>query len=209
MSPDTMPTPDRPSDAPPGERAWDQRYAENPWSTEPDPALIELVGSVVPGKALDLGCGPGRNAVWLATQNWDVTGVDASGVGLAQARERAADAGVSLTLVKADLLAYRPPTAQFDLVVIANIHLAPPERERLFADAAAALALGGHLFVVGHHLDSLGRAGPPDPVRLYTEERLRDLFPTLRVDRLERHERSPEPGEQPLVDVIVWATRAR
>lgn len=207
MSPEATPHRRPPSDASPVEWAWDRRYAENPWPSAPDPALTELVGPLAPGRALDLGCGPGRNAIWLARQGWDVTGVDASAVGLAQAEARATEAGVALTLVNADLLAYEPRVAQFDLAVVANIHLAPSEREPFFAAAGSALAPGGHLFVVGHHLGSLGRAGPPDPERLYTEERLAGLFPALQVDRLERYERRHEQGEPPLADVIVWASR--
>ncbi len=186
---------------------WDRRYAENPWPSEPDHDLVDLVSPLQPGKALDLGCGPGRNSIWLAQRGWDVTGVDASAVGLAQASERASDAGVSVRTVLADLLSYRPEAEEFDLVVVANIHLLEPERTLLFSTAAEALRAGGHLFVVGHHLDDLGRTGPPDPDRLYTTERLQDSFPTLVVHRLESSPRRAGPGEPPLTDVVVWAER--
>jgi hypothetical protein len=109
-------------------------------------------------------------------------------------------------LIAGDILAYQPPAAQFDLIVLANIHLAPEQRSPFFLSLASALAPGGHLFVTGHHLESLGRAGPPDPERLYTEERLADLFPTLHVEHLGRHEKE-RPNEHPLVDIVVWATR--
>ena len=216
MNPDPTPTPSSPahrvpSDQAPaagGEWAWDRRYAENQWPREPDPNLVELAAPLAAGSALDLGCGPGRNAIWLARQGWQVTGVDASAVGLDQARQRAAEAGVGIKTVQADLLTYDPPVGSFDLVVLANVHLVEPERGRLFARASAALRLGGHLFVVGHHRDSLGRAGPPDPDRLYTPEQLRGAFPALAVDRLERVERPAGPGEEPLVDVVAWAHRA-
>ncbi|MHB1931273.1 MAG: class I SAM-dependent methyltransferase, partial [Acidimicrobiales bacterium] len=166
--------------------AWDRRYSQHPWPIEPDPALVEVAASLAAGSALDLGGGPERNAIWLARNGREVTGVDASAVGLAQADHRAAEADVTIDTIQADLLDYAPPAACFDLVVIANVHLLEPERTRLFAQASAALRVEGHLFVVGHHLDSLGRAGPPDPDRLYTEERLAGAFPTLEMDRLER-----------------------
>ena len=196
-----------PKPAPGEEWPWDRRYAEHPWPTEPDAALVELATPLAPGKALDLGCGPGRNAIWLARQGWTVIGVDASAVGLAQARGKAAEAGVTIEAVHADLLNYEPAAQHFDLVVIANIHLLEPERGRLFARASEALCPGGHLFVVGHHLDSLGRAGPPEPDRLYTEELLREAFPTLSVERIQRHQRHGAPGEEPLTDIVVWAQR--
>ncbi|EQD66949.1 type 11 methyltransferase, partial [mine drainage metagenome] len=85
---------------------WDQRFAERPWISHPDPLLTDVAGELAPGRAIDLGCGPGRNAIWLAERGFQVTGVDASAVGLRQARERAAAAGVHLDLVLADLRSY-------------------------------------------------------------------------------------------------------
>ncbi len=184
---------------------WDERYAGMDWPTEPDRTLVELVSSLEPGRAVDLGCGPGRNAIWLARQGWRVTGVDASTVGLAQARERAGREGVSLELVHADLLSYVPPPASFELVVVANLHFAPEDRELFFARATAAVAPGGHLYVVGHHLDSLGRAGPPLPERLYSEALLGDLLAPLTVE-VRRPERPAGAGGSPLVDAVAWAS---
>jgi len=186
---------------------WDERFSSHPWPSEPDEALVELAGALLPGRALDLGCGPGRNAIWLAERGWRVTGVDASVVGLEQARARASERGVELECVQADLLAYEPAPGGADLVVLANVHLLPAQHRRLVEVATAALAPGGHLFVIGHHLESLGRAGPPDPERLYTEERLREELSGLDVELLERRRRSAGEGEPPLVDLVAWAVR--
>lgn len=184
---------------------WDERYAEIDWPAEPDETLVELASPLAPGRALDLGCGPGRNAIWLARGGWRVTGVDASPVGLSQAAERARDAGVALELVNADVLTYAPPPASFDLVVVANLHFPPGERGEFFNRAAAAVSPGGHLYVVGHHLDSLGRAGPPFPDRLYTEDLLTSLLAPLEAE-VRRHERPARDGGSPLVDTVAWAT---
>ena len=184
--------------------AWDERYAGTDWPTDPDGPLVDLVSTLEPGRAIDLGCGPGRNAVWLARQGWRVTGVDASGVGLAQAKERATREGLVLELVHADLLSYVPSQASFDLVVVANLHFSPDERGLFFARAVAAVAPGGHLFVTGHHLDSLGRVGPPFPERLYTEELLRELLAPLAVE-VRRYERPLGDG-QLAVDAVAWAS---
>ena len=79
----------------------------------------------------------------------------------------------------------------------------------LFARAKSTLRPGGHLYVIGHHLDALGLSGPPDPARLYTEEILRDAFDDLAIERLERLERRLEDGgSQSVVDVLLWATAA-
>ena len=182
----------------------DERYSGMDWPTQPDLPLTELAGALDPGRAIDLGCGPGRNAIWLARQGWRVTAVDASAVGLAQAKERAAREGLSLQLVQADLLSYVPAPASFDLVVVANLHLAPEQRAPFFARAVAAVAPGGHIFVIGHHLDSLGRVGPPFPERLYTEALLTELLAPLEVE-FRRHERSLGDGGSLAVDAVAWA----
>ena len=126
-----------PSEEAPGAR-WDRRYGESEWPSDPDETLVELAGGLTPGRALDLGCGPGRNAIFLARRGWAVAGVDASAVGLAQAAARAAAAGVHLDLVQADVLAHKPARGRFGLVVVANLHFPPGERERFFEGAVAA-----------------------------------------------------------------------
>jgi SAM-dependent methyltransferase len=185
---------------------WDERFAANEWPSHPDDTLVELVSGLAPGRAVDLGCGPGRNSIWLASQGWQVTGVDASAVGLEQAAQRGRELGVTLELLQADLTAYTPPAAAFDLVVLANMHFSPGEREELFSRFASAVAPGGHFYVVGHHLDSLGRAGPPDPARLYSEDLLQGLFAGFDVE-VTRRERAAGYGGTPLVDAVAWATR--
>lgn len=185
--------------------SWDARYAAAPWPRDPDPALVALVAPLTPGRALDLGCGTCRHAIWLAHQGWQVTGVDASRVGLDQGEQRATDEGVTIATVHRDVLAYEPPATSFDLVVVANLHFKGPEQTALFSLATRALAPGGHLFVVGHHLEDLGHSGPPDPERLYTEERLRDVVPDLIVERLERQSRGTSGDGSPLSSVVLWA----
>ncbi len=68
--------------------AWDERYAgdELVWSAQPNRFLVAEVETLPPGRALDLACGEGRNAVWLAERGWDVTGVDFSNAGIDKAR---------------------------------------------------------------------------------------------------------------------------
>jgi SAM-dependent methyltransferase len=196
---------------------WDKRYAARSrlFHVEPDSALVELAGPLTPGAAVDLGAGEGRNSLWLAEHGWRVVAVDSSEVALGRVRETAASLGVKLETVQADMAEYLKRGERFDLVVIANIHPAPADRAALLAAASAVVQPGGHLFLVGHHLDCFGRAGPPDPERLYTAERLQDAFPGLEVARLERRERpgghggerrTDEPTSTTLVDMIVWAT---
>ena len=191
------------------ENHWDKRYAasERLFSGEPDGTLAELAGDLPPGRALDLGAGEGRNSVWLAQRAWEVTAVDMSGVALERLAAQAAQAELPVTTVVADMNEYIAGAEQYDLVVLANLHPAEEERAGLLAAAAAAVAPGGHLFLVGHHVESLGKAGPPDPRRLYTEDSLRDAFPGLELLRLERREGVHGDTGQPAVDVVVWAAR--
>ena len=190
--------------------SWDRRFSEHGWSQDPDPSLVELCQTVPPGDAIDLGCGPGRNAIWLARHGFHVVGVDTSVVGLEQAAERAKAEGLALELVAADIFEYEVPREAFDLAVVANMH---PGRDRLAAllrSATDGLKPGGHLFVVGHHLDSLGHGGPPREDLLFNEDRLREALPSgLLVERLQTLERSrSDSGSLDTSrDVMLWARK--
>ena len=115
------------------QHAWDARYAgdELIWTAEPNRFLVSEVADLPPGRALDLACGEGRNAVWLATQGWQVTGADFSAVGLAKARRLADAHGVAIEWVQADAVEWDPPAGQFDLVVVMYLQL--PEAQRRLA----------------------------------------------------------------------------
>jgi N-acetylglucosamine malate deacetylase 2 len=185
---------------------WDERYRSAPrlFRVEPDETLVGLVGGLAPGRAVDLGAGEGRNSLWLADAGWAVVAVDASTVALE--RLAASASSVAVRTVVADLSDYLAAGNTFDLVVLAYVHPPLEERSSLLRAAAGAVASGGHLFVVGHHLDSLGRAGPPDRDRLYTEEDLRRAASGLEVVRLERRVGHSDIAE-PAVDVFLWAQR--
>lgn len=188
---------------------WNERYAsaERLFNIEPDESLVELVSTLSPGRAVDLGAGEGRNSLWLATKKWKVTAVDHSDVAIGRLAESAQVAGVEVDAVVSDILSFLAQGGQFDLVVLAYIQWASEERSKLLAEASAAVAPGGHLFLVGHHLDSLGHGGPSQPERLYTEESLKGAFPGLRIIELERRESASGDIGVHGVDVIVWAER--
>ncbi|MHB1087839.1 MAG: class I SAM-dependent methyltransferase [Acidimicrobiales bacterium] len=186
---------------------WDKRYAEHPWSVVPDESLVALSSSLQAGRALDLGCGTGRNALWLARRGWRVTGVDASHVGLQIAKDQAQRENLTLTLERADLLAYEPAPASFDLVVVSNIHLAPEHRDEFFARAARAVAPAGHLYITGHHVDAFGLAGPPARERLFDESMFRDGFDGFTTEVLERRETLSDADLADDVVLVLWAKK--
>jgi SAM-dependent methyltransferase len=153
---------------------WDDRHQHGEIeSGEPDATLVAEVSGLTPATALDVACGSGTNAIWLAQAGWQVTGVDWSAVALEKARARADEAGVSVEWIEADLLAWMPPPSAFDLVTVLYLHLAPDERRVVYPAAARAVAPGGSLLVVGHDRENLGRGpGPQDPERLFTAAKL-------------------------------------
>jgi SAM-dependent methyltransferase len=190
---------------------WDRRFAERVWPTDPDPYLVELAESLPPGRGLDLGAGPGRNSLWLAAKGWDMTLVDLSRVGLDQALAAARAVAATIVPVRADLYDWQPDEADFDLVIVANLHPGQDARAVVLARAAAALRAGGHLYAVGHHVGNLGRHGSADPSRLFTADRLRTALPAdLSVDVLDTRPRAfgnGRPDRRNESVVLAWATK--
>lgn len=195
--------------------AWDERYGteELIWKADPNRFLVEEVATIEPGRALDVACGEGRNAVWLASKGWRVTGVDFSRAGLAKAERLAADRGVEVTWVEADVVEWQPPEASFDLVVVMYLHLPAPQRRRVLAHAAAGLAAGGVLLLVGHDTSNLveGTGGPQDPAILFGPEDIAEDLPGLRIERAERVTRAvvTDAGDATAIDALVRAVRPR
>jgi SAM-dependent methyltransferase len=136
------------------ERFWEDHYRRRGrvWSGRPNPVLVDVVGSLPPGRALDLGCGEGGDAIWLARQGWLVRAVDVSATALDRASADAATAGVadSIDFQRHDL-ALTFPSGAFDLVSAQYLH-SPLDfpRDRVLRAAARAVAPGGLLLVVGH-----------------------------------------------------------
>lgn len=191
---------------------WDARHAtHDPIETiEGDPALDEEAVRLIPGRALDLGSGDGRNALWLARHGWRVTGVDFSSVGLERARSRANVEGVTVDWELADLLQWRPPARAFDLVVLFFIHLPPDERRAVHREAAAAVAPGGTLLIVGHDRSNLvlGTGGPQDPAVLFTAAEVAAELPGLAIRRAEAVRRQVG-ADRWRIDAVVSAVRPR
>jgi SAM-dependent methyltransferase len=186
---------------------WNERYAAQAllWDVDPDPFLSGELGGAVPGRALDLGAGEGRTALWLAERGWQVTAVDFSDVALDRGRRRVEEAEAPGTVewVCADLTTYEPPAGPFDLVLLLFVHLPAPQRRRLLQLAAAALASAGVILVVGYDSTHAteGQGGPRDPAILFGPEDIVADLPGLRIERAERL----RVGDA--VDAIVRATR--
>ncbi len=192
--------------------AWDERYrgSELLWGAGPNRFLVDETADLLPGTALDVACGEGRNAIWLAERGWRVTGVDFSAVGLAKAAALGAQRRVDVEWVEADVTQWVPP-GTYDLVAVLYLQLPQELRRPLFGRLGSSVASGGTLLVVAHDRTNLGEGfgGPQDPAVLYgPDDVVADLGGVLRVARAERVRRRIETpsGEVEAIDLLVRAS---
>jgi SAM-dependent methyltransferase len=198
---------------------WEERYGERDqiWSGRVNVRLAEVVSPVAPGHALDLGCGEGADACWLAEHGWSVVGVDVSDTALQRATAAAEARGLSdrVTFAQHDLSDSFPDDT-FDLVSIQYLHSQVPfDRPRVLKQAAAAVRPGGLLLIVDH-------AAPPPWSKLdhdhefpSAEEVIGSLeldddgWERVRVDTVEREGTSRDGQTGTLVDNVMVLRRAR
>jgi 2-polyprenyl-3-methyl-5-hydroxy-6-metoxy-1,4-benzoquinol methylase len=190
---------------------WDKRYAavENLWARRPNRFLVAEASELPPGRALDLACGEGQNAIWLATLGWEVTGVDYSEVAIEKARSRAVRDGVAVDFVCGDLLEYEPAQGAFDLVLLLYFHIPSSERRLVLARAADGLAPGGTFVLVGHDLTNAteGVGGPSDPDLLVTPDEIAAELPGLEIEKAARVLRDVDGEERDAIDALVRARK--
>jgi len=168
------------------------------WSSGPNQFVIEQVSHRPVGTALDVGCGEGRNALWLASLGWQVVGLDFSGVALERAATLARKRALDVSWQQADLTAWHP-TAQVALVLIAYVHLPAAERRQLLTTSRSAVLPGGYLLLIGHDLRNLrdGTGGPQDSALLWQPQDVPpDGWQVLRA----------ETAARPVGDLIAWDT---
>jgi SAM-dependent methyltransferase len=149
---------------------WDERYRSHSslWSGKPNGHLISEASQLPPGAALDVGCGEGADAIWLAQRGWRVTAADLSGVAIARGMAHAAQAGAEIAgridWLHADLTGWDPGPARYDLISAQYMHLPAQQRKALFRRLAASVAPGGTLLIVGHHPSDLQTTMPRPPM---------------------------------------------
>ena len=135
---------------------WDSRYSERDgakWSGRPNGRLIVEVAGLTPGRALDVGCGEGADAIWLARSGWAVTAIDISDVALGRAREAARLAGVAVEWVCGDALQTVFPAGSFALVSLQYPALPKAAGEVAARTLLGSVRPGGLLLAVFHDLD--------------------------------------------------------
>jgi SAM-dependent methyltransferase len=190
--------------------AWDERYRafESVWGAPPNRFVAEELGALPPGRAVDLACGEGRNARWLAERGWTVTGVDFSSVAIGKARDLPPVPG--LNFVCADVLTWRAPEP-VDLALLCYLQLPADQRRAVVRAAAASLAADGLLLVIAHHSRNLaeGTGGPQDPSVLYApQDVVEDLDGTgMVVERADAVTRDVPGAARSAIDTLVRARR--
>ena len=198
---------------------WEKRYESAPqiWSGNPNPQLISDVAALKSGRALDVGAGEGADAIWLAERGWQVTAADISSVALErgskQALERGTDVAERITWTQADFNEWTPAVHAFDLVSAQFMHLPSVKRIPLYQRCIDAVAPGGTLLIVGHHISDLdtdiGRWRMPD--WFFTAEdiaaMLGDSWSILACDKRPRTATNASGASITIHDAVLTARR--
>jgi SAM-dependent methyltransferase len=195
---------------------WDARYSERDgamWSGRPNGRLVSEVADLAPGRALDVGCGEGADAIWLARCGWTVTAIDISKVAVRRARDAAELAGAMVEWLSGDALQTPFPARSFDLVSLQYPALPKAAGEAAVRTLLDAVRPGGLLLAVYHDLDDEHRehiksrgVDPADYVGVDDLGRL--LGNDFTVERHAVEPRIDPPlGTKPIADVVLRARR--
>jgi len=195
---------------------WDARYSERDgarWSGRPNGRLLAEVASLTPGRALDVGCGEGADAIWLARSGWTVTAIDISEVAVTRAREAAEQAGAVVEWVCGDALQTPFPARSFDFVSMQYPALPKAAGEAAVRALLDTVRPGGLLLAVYHdlndehreHMKSRG-VDPADYVDADDLGRLLGEAFTIEVHAVEPRI-DPPPDNPHIADVVLRARR--
>ena len=153
---------------------WDERYLRGEHTTkEPSPLLIKAIKDLKPGRALDLACGAGRHAIYLADLGWRVTAVDSSRVGIEILRQRADESGLSIAARVADLEQHEFLIATETYDLICDFYYLQRD---LFPSIRAGVKPGGAFVAAIHLNDGNPEAKPHNPAFLLESSELKTLF---------------------------------
>jgi SAM-dependent methyltransferase len=202
----------QPTDQAP-EEFWEEFYGgEHPWTGKVNPLLAQELTSrpLAPGRALDLGCGTGADATWLASQGWDATGVDVAEAALVRARAAAEQAGAEVTWLRRNL-DREFPEGPWDLVTASYLHSpAALGRDGVLRRAVESLAPGGTLIVVSHAVTPSWKEHAHDDLPTLTDVVASLEGPDVHVVHAEAYELeavSPEGVPGTKVDTVVRVQR--
>jgi|SRR5438067_948518 len=195
---------------------WDARYRKHDaamWSGRPNGRLVAEVSDLSPGMALDVGCGEGADAIWLAQQGWTVTAIDVSEVAVRRGREAAERLGVTVEWIAGDALRTPFPAGSFDLVSLQYPALPKAAGEDPVRELLATVRPGGLVLAVYHDLDHEHRehmkARGNDPADYVGADDLAPLLAehfTVELHAVEPRI-DPPPGTPHIADLVLRAKR--
>ena len=197
---------------------WDGRYREREgamWSGRPNGRLVAEVAALAPGRALDVGCGEGADAIWLAQRGWSVTAIDISAVAISRAREASHRAGACVEWICGDTLQTPFAARSFDLVSMQYPALPTAAGEVAVRRLLDTVRAGGLLLAVYHDLDDEHRehmrSRGIDPADYVAAEDLLGLLgDDFTVDLHAVEPRIDPPPDTPhIADVVLRARRRR
>jgi SAM-dependent methyltransferase len=194
--------------------AWNGRYEEHGqhmWSGQPNGSLETELTNQTPGRVLDLGCGEGADAIWLATLGWEVTATDISDVAIERARQAADGAGVTVDFRTDDAITHPPSESSFDLVIMSYPALAREAGLIAMQAIAKSVVRGGELMVIGHSLHETHSAddhgfNPDDYVSIDDIIEVTQSDFSITLDEIRVRPNAPE-GNPHSTDRILRATR--
>ncbi len=199
---------------------WEERYGSEDriWSGDPNPQLVAEAAGLEPGRAIDVGAGEGADAIWLATQGWQVTAFDISQTaldkGAAEADALGAELAGRLTWRQCDLVdGWDVAPRSVQLVSAQFMHLPPEQRIPLYRRLAEAVAEGGRLLIVGHDFSDreAGAPRPNVPSMYFTAEQLvGELGAGWEIEVADRRPREavgPDGAAMLLHDAVLVARR--
>ena len=195
---------------------WDARYRERDgamWSGRPNGRLVAEVTALAPGRVLDVGCGEGADAIWLAQRGWTVTAIDISEVAIGRAREASDPAGASVEWICGDVLQTPFPARSFELVSMQYPALPKAAGEAAVRRLLDTVRPGGLLLAVYHNLDDAHRehmkSQGVDPADYIAADDLGQLLGdgfTVELHAVEARI-DPPPGTPHVADIILRARR--
>jgi SAM-dependent methyltransferase len=188
---------------------WDEKYqsVDQLFSGEPNGALVAEVSTMTPGRALDLGCGEGGDALWLARRGWRVTAIDISGTALARGAAAGADVADRVAWTQGDLTSMAPAAGAFDLVSAQYFPLPHQEGHAALRKLLDAVAPGGTLLFVGHDLAGLPADMSPDPRGFYQPAEVAGLLGDGWTVEINETRAMPRPHFHHTHDTVLRARR--
>lgn len=192
---------------------WDARYQSSSprlFSGKPNPTLITETTHLRAGRALDIGCGEGADAIWLAEHGWDVTAIDIASTALQRAAHISSPQAERITWLECDITQDSPPAGPFDLVTMHYIPLLTEEADRVLPSLLNTVGPGGTFLFVTHDINDLVARGDFDPHHYCQPDDItKRLGPkwTVTIEEKRRRNGGTQPRTTPSHDAILNARR--